>query len=161
MDLTPSELRDLAGFFAKRFGEPAEREALSRAAGVRHEVDEGSSPTAAWAGILGAALLSTDDEHVIQSYAQFGRFLGIAFQVRDDYLGGGYAVMGNPEREAIQLFARHEGLLVDPVYTGRAAAGLIDLIRRRFFKPEETVLFWHTGGLPALFADQYLRKIVA
>jgi len=81
--------------------------------------------------------------------------------VRDDYLGGGYAVMGNPEREAIQLFARHEGLLVDPVYTGRAAAGLIDLIRRRFFKPEETVLFWHTGGLPALFADQYLRKIVA
>lgn len=81
--------------------------------------------------------------------------------VRDDYLGGGYAVMGNPEREAIQLFARHEGLLVDPVYTGRAAAGLIDLIRRGFFKPEETVLFWHTGGLPALFADQYLRKIVA
>jgi D-cysteine desulfhydrase family pyridoxal phosphate-dependent enzyme len=81
--------------------------------------------------------------------------------VRDDYLGGGYAVMGAPEREAIQLFARHEGLLVDPVYTGRAAAGLIDLIRRRFFPADSTVLFWHTGGLPALFADQYLRAITA
>lgn len=81
--------------------------------------------------------------------------------VRDDYLGGGYAVMGAPEREAIQLFARHEGLLVDPVYTGRAAAGLIDLIRRGFFPADSTVLFWHTGGLPALFSDQYLRAITA
>jgi D-cysteine desulfhydrase family pyridoxal phosphate-dependent enzyme len=80
--------------------------------------------------------------------------------VNDDYLGGGYAVMGEPEREAIQLFARHEGLLVDPVYTGRAAAGMIDLIRKDFFKPDETVLFWHTGGQPALFAEKYLRRIV-
>lgn len=77
--------------------------------------------------------------------------------VNDDYLGGGYAVMGEAEREAIQLFARHEGLLVDPVYTGRAAAGLIDLIRKGFFKPEQTVLFWHTGGQPALFAERYLK----
>ena len=81
--------------------------------------------------------------------------------VRDNYLGGGYAVMGAPEREAIYLFARHEGLLVDPVYTGRAAAGLIDLIRSGFFPTDSTVLFWHTGGLPALFADQYLRAIAA
>ncbi|MEJ2759505.1 MAG: D-cysteine desulfhydrase family protein [Anaerolineales bacterium] len=80
--------------------------------------------------------------------------------VNDDYLGGGYAVMGEPEREAIQLFARHEGLLVDPVYTGRAAAGMIDLIRKDFFKPDEPVLFWHTGGQPALFAEKYLRRIV-
>ena len=81
--------------------------------------------------------------------------------VRDDYLGGGYAVMGAPEREVIRLFARHEGMLVDPVYTGRAAAGLIDLIRSGFFPSDSTVLFWHTGGLPALFADQYLRAIAA
>ena len=79
--------------------------------------------------------------------------------VNDDYLGGGYAVMGAPEREAIHLFARHEGLLVDPVYTGRAAAGLIDLVRQGFFSPEETVLFWHTGGQPALFAEKYLRML--
>lgn len=79
--------------------------------------------------------------------------------VNDDYLSGGYAVMGEPEREAIQLFARHEGLLVDPVYTGRAAAGLIDLVRKGFFRKDETVLFWHTGGQPALFAEQYLRQL--
>jgi len=75
--------------------------------------------------------------------------------VEDSYLGGGYGVLGEPEREAIRLFARHEGLLLDPVYTGRAAAGLIDLIRKGFFSRGDTVLFWHTGGTPALFADQY------
>jgi D-cysteine desulfhydrase len=72
--------------------------------------------------------------------------------VSDDYLGGGYAVLGEPEREAIGLVARSEGLLLDPVYTGRAMAGLIDLIRRRTFTAEQCVLFWHTGGAPALFA---------
>jgi D-cysteine desulfhydrase family pyridoxal phosphate-dependent enzyme len=74
------------------------------------------------------------------------------FEVNDQYLGGGYAVLGEPEREAIKLCAQTEGLLVDPVYTGRALAGLIDLIRRGEFKPEQNVLFWHTGGTPALFA---------
>lgn len=63
------------------------------------------------------------------------------------------------EREAIHLFARREGLLLDPVYTGRAAAGMIDLIRRGFFKKTETVLFLHTGGQPALFANEYANKV--
>jgi D-cysteine desulfhydrase family pyridoxal phosphate-dependent enzyme len=79
--------------------------------------------------------------------------------VNADYLGGGYGVLGDAERQAVQLFARLEGLLLDPVYTGRAAAGLIDLVRQRFFTREETVLFWHTGGTPALFAERY-RDIV-
>jgi L-cysteate sulfo-lyase len=74
------------------------------------------------------------------------------FEVNDRYLGGGYAVMGDPEREAIHLCAQTEGLLVDPVYTGRAMAGLIDLIRKGKFKSGQNVLFWHTGGTPALFA---------
>jgi len=73
----------------------------------------------------------------------------------DQYLGGGYGVMSEAEREAIYRFARKEGILLDPVYTGRAAAGLIDMIRKGFFKKEEIVLFWHTGGTPGLFADQY------
>jgi D-cysteine desulfhydrase family pyridoxal phosphate-dependent enzyme len=81
------------------------------------------------------------------------------FEVNDQYLGGGYAVLGEPEREAIKLCAQTEGLLVDPVYTGRAMAGLIDLIRRGEFKPEQNVLFWHTGGTPALFA--YARQLSA
>jgi D-cysteine desulfhydrase family pyridoxal phosphate-dependent enzyme len=73
-----------------------------------------------------------------------------------DYLGAGYAIMGKPEREAIELFAQTEGILVDPVYTGRAAAGMIDLIRRGVIGKQETILFWHTGGTPALwaYADQ-------
>ena len=74
------------------------------------------------------------------------------FIIHDAYLGGGYGVVGQPEREAIRLMAQTEGLLLDPVYTGRALAGLIDLIRQGRFGKEETVVFWHTGGLPALFA---------
>lgn len=73
-------------------------------------------------------------------------------EVNDDYLGEGYAVLGAPEREAIQLMAQSEGILLDPVYTGRAMAGLIDLIRWGAFTRRQTVLFWHTGGTPALFA---------
>jgi D-cysteine desulfhydrase family pyridoxal phosphate-dependent enzyme len=80
--------------------------------------------------------------------------------VNDDYLGEGYGVMGAPEKEAIQAFARQEGLLLDPVYTGRAAAGMIDLIRRGFFKPRDTILFWHTGGAPALFAENYQANLL-
>jgi D-cysteine desulfhydrase family pyridoxal phosphate-dependent enzyme len=73
----------------------------------------------------------------------------------DAYCQAGYGVLTDAEREAVKLFAKYEGLLLDPVYTGRAAAGMIDLIRKGFFKEEETVLFWHTGGQPALFADKY------
>ena len=81
-------------------------------------------------------------------------------QVNDSYLGGGYGVLGDAEREAIRLVARTEGLLLDPVYTGRAMAGLIDLIRKGEITREETALFWHTGGTPALFAyaDQLLAR---
>jgi D-cysteine desulfhydrase family pyridoxal phosphate-dependent enzyme len=78
-------------------------------------------------------------------------------EVSADYLGGGYGVLGEPEKEAIRLFAREEGLLLDPVYTGRAAAGLIDLIKKGFFKREDEVLFWHTGGTPALFSEKYAQ----
>jgi D-cysteine desulfhydrase family pyridoxal phosphate-dependent enzyme len=83
-----------------------------------------------------------------------------AVQVNDDYLGEGYAHLGEPEREAIRLVARTEGLLLDPVYTGRAMAGLLDLIRKGVFKASETVLFWHTGGTPALYAyaDELARR---
>ena len=76
-----------------------------------------------------------------------------------NYCSAGYGVLTEQEREAISLFARCEGLLLDPVYTGRAAAGMIDLIRKGFFKRDDTVVFLHTGGQPALFADQYANKI--
>lgn len=83
--------------------------------------------------------------------------LGLSFDeadlvVYDDYVGEGYGVLGDPEREAIRLMAKVEGLLLDPVYTGRAMAGLLDLIGKGVLGPEETIIFWHTGGTSALFA---------
>ena len=77
-------------------------------------------------------------------------------EVNDDYLGGGYAIVGETEREAIKMVAQLEGILLDPVYTGRAMGGLIDLIRWGAFTRGQSVLFWHTGGTAALpaFADK-------
>jgi D-cysteine desulfhydrase len=79
------------------------------------------------------------------------RYAPAQFRTAYGYFGGGYAVVGPAEREAIHLVARMEGILLDPVYTGRAMAGLLDMVRRRLFSAGQTVLFWHTGGLPALF----------
>lgn len=78
--------------------------------------------------------------------------------VNDDYLGEGYAQVGETEREAIQLTAQREGILLDPVYTGRAMGGLIDLIRWGAFTRGQSVLFWHTGGTAALPA--FANKLV-
>lgn len=77
----------------------------------------------------------------------------------DKYCRAGYGVITDAEREAVRMMASTEGLLLDPVYTGRAAAGMIDLVRKDFFGRNETVLFWHTGGQPALFADRYMGLI--
>jgi D-cysteine desulfhydrase len=80
--------------------------------------------------------------------------------VNDAYCRAGYGILQPAEVEAIRRFARTEGILLDPVYTGRAAAGLIDLIRKGFFKSDETVLFWQTGGIPALFAEPYTSALL-
>jgi D-cysteine desulfhydrase len=79
-------------------------------------------------------------------------FMPRDFAVRYDFLGGGYGVVGDSERDAIHLLASHEGLLLDPVYTGRAMGALFSMIRAGEIPAHETVLFWHTGGAPALFA---------
>lgn len=73
-------------------------------------------------------------------------------EVRYEYLGRGYGVVGQPERNAIRTVAKTEGVLLDPVYTGRAMAGLIDMIKQGRFERGQTVLFWHTGGTPSLFS---------
>jgi 1-aminocyclopropane-1-carboxylate deaminase/D-cysteine desulfhydrase-like pyridoxal-dependent ACC family enzyme len=90
-----------------------------------------------------------------ETAAHLGQIMKFApgdIDVNADYLGAGYAVLGEPEREAIRLAAQTEGLLLDPVYTGRAFAGMMDLIHKGSIRRDETVLFWHTGGTPALFA---------
>lgn len=75
-------------------------------------------------------------------------------EVVDDYVGPGYSLPTAAMVEAVQLFARLEGILLDPVYTGKTAAGLIDLVRKGRFAPGERVVFLHTGGAPALYAYQ-------
>ncbi|MGB1826213.1 MAG: D-cysteine desulfhydrase family protein [Candidatus Puniceispirillaceae bacterium] len=68
-----------------------------------------------------------------------------------DYVGEGYGIPTEGCLEAIRMFAELEGLLLDPVYSAKAAAGLIDLIRNGKFSAGQRVLFWHTGGAVALF----------
>ncbi|WP_143522551.1 pyridoxal-phosphate dependent enzyme, partial [Pseudomonas sp. 2822-17] len=70
----------------------------------------------------------------------------------DDYVGPGYALPTDEMKEAVKLVARSEAILLDPVYTGKAMAGLIDLIRNRFFKDTDNILFIHSGGTPATYA---------
>ena len=70
----------------------------------------------------------------------------------DDYFAPGYGVPNDEGMEAVKLLARLEGILLDPVYTGKAMAGLIDGISQKRFKDEGPILFIHTGGAPALFA---------
>ncbi|MCX8062920.1 MAG: pyridoxal-phosphate dependent enzyme, partial [Anaerolineales bacterium] len=81
--------------------------------------------------------------------------------INDGYLGEGYGVPTQADIQAIIDFARYEGILLDPVYTGRAAAGLIDLVKSGVIPSDASVLFWHTGGSPALFAEAYEKLFTA
>jgi D-cysteine desulfhydrase len=69
-----------------------------------------------------------------------------------DYVGPGYSLPTEAMVEAVKLFSLKEAILLDPVYSGKAAAGLIDLVRKGVFAPGANVLFLHTGGSPALYA---------
>ena len=119
--------------------------------------------------VLGISIDESEEwlkEHVSELASLASDKLGTRMEVdpdkvlaNADYCSAGYGVLTAAEREAIHLFATYEGILLDPVYTGRAAAGMIDLIRKGFFKNDETVLFLHTGGQPALFADQYGKDL--
>ena len=73
--------------------------------------------------------------------------------VYDEYVGTGYGMPTEASRAALATLATMEGVIIDPVYTAKAAAGLIDLVSRGVVPRGAKVLFWHTGGTPALFAD--------
>jgi len=90
--------------------------------------------------------------------------LGFSFDAREilntsEYVGEGYGQVTEAGIEAIRLLARTEGILLDPVYTSKAMAGLIDYVRRGKIGSDETVVFVHTGGTPALFA--YHKELAA
>ena len=81
-----------------------------------------------------------------------GRFASAEVAVDDRFVGGGYGVPTDASRAALDLLARTEALFLDPTYTAKAMAGLLARIRSGEFGPQQTILFWHTGGQVALFA---------
>ena len=116
-------------------------------------IDRDDSESATYEGEL------ADIANETAKYVGFdAQFAAGDFTVAYDYLGGGYGIVSDLEREAIRLLASREGIVLDPVYTGRAMGALLDLIRKKAFRPDETVLFWHTGGAPALFA--YVKDLI-
>ena len=76
-------------------------------------------------------------------------------QANTDYVGEGYGLPTQSGVEAITMFAELEGLLLDPVYSAKGAAGLIDLARKGFFDKDERVVFLHTGGSVGLFGYDF------
>lgn len=109
-------------------------------------------------GITVSRLVSEGFQRINRLMTETSQFLGAELLwtsndifISDDYIGPGYAKITPAARDAIRLVAKLEGIFLDPVYTGKTMAGLIDLARRKWFAPGSTVLFWHTGGVPGLF----------
>jgi 1-aminocyclopropane-1-carboxylate deaminase/D-cysteine desulfhydrase-like pyridoxal-dependent ACC family enzyme len=73
----------------------------------------------------------------------------------DEYIKEGYGILNKDVAESVRFMSEKEGIFLDPVYTGKAMAGLIDLVKKDFFKKEDNILFLHTGGTPALFPNKH------
>ena len=73
----------------------------------------------------------------------------------DEYIKEGYGIMNKEVSDAIRLVALREGIILDPSYTGKAAVALLDLIKKGYFQKEDKVVFFHTGGTPALFPHRH------
>jgi D-cysteine desulfhydrase/L-cysteate sulfo-lyase len=122
--------------------------------------------------IVGIASTKNEDpwEYASRVATETATLLGLGVRVEPgeventfDYIGGGYGIPTEGGLDAIVRFARREGLLLDPVYTGKAAAGCLDRIRRGDVRPGSRVVFVHTGGQPALFSQsravvEHLRR---
>ncbi len=109
-------------------------------------------------GVGVGAPRDAQEESVFELASETAKYLGIAGSVQRsdvvancDYVGDGYGLPTEGMREALKLVARTESILLDPVYTGKAMAGLIDLIRSGTFEKGENIVFVHTGGAQALF----------
>jgi len=105
-------------------------------------------------------------EEIAGTATETAERLGVALKVMpseivnyDEYAEPGYGKISERSLESIRLLARTEGILLDPVYTGKAMAGLIDHVRRGMLGKGDIVVFVHTGGLPAMFA--YKDEILA
>ncbi len=116
--------------------------------------------------------VSFKDEEYLKKVAKLANeaLSGLGYEIRIDgftdlhtdlnYYAPGYEIPNEASTSAIRYLARMEGLLVDPVYTGKAFAGMLDYIRSGKVKPGSTVVFWHTGGATALFAEKEIVGLV-
>ena len=120
----------LAGLRTRVLGISADEPAAALGAEVRGILDGLAALAAAPAGELAAAVIEIDDR----------------------FVGGGYGVPTREAQAALELTARTEAIFLDPTYTAKAMAGLIDYVRRGAFTSSQTILFWHTGGQVAVFA---------
>ncbi len=107
------------------------------------------------------------DEAVAKLVNETTAYMGLDLQVKtseitvlNDYLGEAYAIPYPEMVDGIKLVAQTEGILLDPIYTGKVMAGLIDLIQKNTIKKGETVVFVHTGGIPALFATEFRKLFI-
>jgi len=119
---------------------------------------------------MGLKMIKGDDDaavafHISELANEAAKLLGFNVTIStkdvlnyDNYVGKGYGAVTKECCEAIELVARTEGVLLDPIYTGKAMAGLIDYIRKGRISADETVVFLHTGGTPALFS--YNKELV-
>lgn len=88
-----------------------------------------------------------------------GAAFSAPLQIRRDQVGPGYAQLTGPVRQALQLVARHEGIVLDPVYTGRAFAGLLAALEDGSLDRSRPIVFLHSGGLPGLFGHPQRRTL--
>ena len=106
-----------------------------------------------------------DQEELVYALVKkTAQHVGLNFEIHreavtcfDEYVGPGYSLPTPGMAEAVRMLARTDGILLDPVYTGKTMAGLIDLVRKGHFKKDDNVLFVHTGGSPALYVyEEYI-----
>ncbi len=136
----------------------------SGSAGTQAGLVAGFETMRANIGVLGVSVSSARADLEAKAHllaeataARLGLEGGIArerVEANDGYVGEGYGIPTAGMAEAVLLLAREEGIFLDPVYSGKAMAGLIDLIRRGTFRADENVVFLHTGGQAGLFAYQ-------
>lgn len=114
--------------------------------------------TATVVGITVSRPVSEGRQRIVKLVRDTANFLGTPLPldlreiiIKDGYIGAGYGIITPEAREAIREVARLEGIFLDPVYTGKTMAALIDMTRRGEIPRGSTVVFWHTGGAPGLF----------
>lgn len=116
-------------------------------------------------GISVSRDIAEGQQLVVEEFNRDAKALGYPYQIHTeevnilgDYLGEGYGIPSKESYEAMELLGKTEAIMLDPIYTGKAMAGLLDLARKNYFSEQENVLFIHTGGSPLLFLDSVAKR---